>query len=224
MQFPSLSLRLYWPIWIVAILSCVPEIILQLSDAGFLGQIFWRPLAYQYGGFWSGLLRDWQPNYAAQPWTMFGTYAVLHAGASHLAGNLAVLVWLGPVLCRRLGAWPFMAIYLVSIVGGAAAFGLLSASNAPMVGASGALFGLAGAWVVTEYRATLRRGDTPGTALRHTAILCLMLVVLNVVTWFIEDGVLAWQTHLGGFLTGAGLAFLGTAKSAPAPTQPAAKT
>ena len=68
----------------------------------------------------------------------------------------------------------------------------------PMVGASGALFGLAGAWLAWEYvdRFTAR------IALWPVARVIGMLIALNVVLFYSMNGQLAWQTHLGGFLMG----------------------
>ena len=43
----------------------------------------------------SGLLTDWEPNFAYQPWLMFLTYAFLHGGLAHLAVNMVTLWSLG---------------------------------------------------------------------------------------------------------------------------------
>ena len=73
-----------------------------------------------------------------------------------------------------------------------------------MVGASGALFGLAGAWAALDWRAR-HRADPRGAA-RRAALVAAGLLALNLLGWLMEDGVLAWQTHLGGALAGAGVA------------------
>ena len=68
-----------------------------------------------------------------------------------------------------------------------------------MVGASGALFGRAGALISWDYvdRFTIRVGLWP--VLRAV----LFLVGLNIALWWAMKGQLAWETHLGGFLGGA---------------------
>jgi membrane associated rhomboid family serine protease len=71
-----------------------------------------------------------------------------------------------------------------------------------MVGASGALFGLAGALVGLHHRDRLATRDSQGPVVRAV----LGLVALNLVLWWAMDGQLAWETHLGGFLTGWGVA------------------
>jgi membrane associated rhomboid family serine protease len=70
-----------------------------------------------------------------------------------------------------------------------------------MVGASGALFGLAAAQVVAEVRLETRRGRQ---ILRGLG-LALALLVLNLLVWLLQGGQLAWETHLGGFLAGLAL-------------------
>jgi len=194
--------------------SALPELVLQAADLGLVGTPRWRLLAYQYGAFWAGLLHNWRPNFALQPWTMFLTYAVLHAGIGHLAGNMLTLVLLGQPLAARLGPWRFLCVYAGGTLGGAAAFGLMTASPQPMVGASGALFGLAGAFIARDWRQRRRQGRPAGPVLAVLA----GLVLLNLLIWLALGGMLAWETHLGGFLAGAGIAVaLGGRGPAPIP-------
>ncbi|MBP1804939.1 rhomboid family intramembrane serine protease [Rubellimicrobium aerolatum] len=184
------------------------EAVLLAADRGLWGSPLWRVTAYQYGGFWSGLLRDWQPNYPGQAVLMFATYAFLHGGPGHALGNMATLATLTPSLARRLGAWRLAVVYALSALGGAVVFGLLSATAAPMVGASGAIFGLAGAALVLYWEEQRR----PGGVLAALAV----LAALNLVTWVLAGGQLAWQTHLGGLLTGmAATRALGRAPDQP---------
>lgn len=191
-------------ILIALILACVvPEIILLAADLTLIGSPRWRPLAYQYGAFWAGLLHGWQPNFAAQPVTMFLSHAFLHTGPVHLVGNMLALAVLGQIVLERRGPWAFAPVYLAAILGGGAAFGLLSRSAVPMVGASGAIFGLAGAALVWRCQDQTRSDQR---RIRNLAELCgglLGLVVINLLMWWIQDGQLAWQTHLGGTLAGA---------------------
>lgn len=180
-------------LWGLIIACCAVEFTLEAADWGLVGTRQWRGLAYQYGAFWAGLLYNWQPNYAAQPWTMFLTYAFLHGGLGHLAGNMMTLLVIGRQVERRVGRAGFLLIYGLSAVGGGAVFGLLAPGAQPMVGASGALFGLVGAWQCWEWQAR-RRAPVWRTI--------LWLAMLNVVLWLALGGLLAWQTHLGGFLAG----------------------
>ncbi|MEY1556970.1 rhomboid family intramembrane serine protease [Yoonia sp. R2331] len=183
-------------------LCCLIEIVLTLSDWQVIDYVRLRQRAYEYAGFWPGLLDNWRPNYAAQPATMFLTYGFLHGGMGHLIVNMITLFSLGSAVMDRVIGRGFLVIYCGSILGGAVAYALLAQTPQPMVGASGALFGLAGALLGWNYldRVDLREGIGP--VIRMAGL----LIAINIVMWWALNGHLAWQTHLGGFLTGAVLA------------------
>ncbi|WP_156801065.1 rhomboid family intramembrane serine protease [Oceaniovalibus guishaninsula] len=178
----------------IAIVCCGIEGTLWLADWGLFGPYRWRVMSLEYGAFWRGLLLNWKPNYPGQPQAMFVTYAFLHGGPLHLLGNMLVLAWIGPQLADRVGQARFGLVWLVSLLGGAVAFALLSASLSPMVGASGALFGVIGALVALRWRTD--------RDWRRVAWASGGLVLLNLVTLIAQGGILAWETHLGGYLGG----------------------
>ena len=134
---------------------------------------------------------------AAEPWR-FLTAAFLHGGFLHLALNMYALWIVGSVLEPALGRWRFLALYLLSAIGGSVAV-LLFASPydlawvTAVVGASGAVFGLFGAIAMV-----LRR-------LGRDATQIVILVAINAVLGFVLPNI-AWQAHLGGLLVGLGLA------------------
>jgi len=183
---------------LLLLLACVlPEIVVQLGDK----PDFLRSTLIQNFAFWPGLLKGWHPNYPLQPVAMFVTYGFLHAGIWHLGFNMLTLISLGRSLYEDLGGWRFCVLYAAGLIGGAVGFALLSSRPFPMVGASGALFGLAGALLwqsVTEAPPTLA-----GIA-RLLAMPLALLIGLNVVMYWGLHGQLAWETHLGGFLAGLG--------------------
>jgi membrane associated rhomboid family serine protease len=186
-------------ILVIALLCIAIEALLQLSDHGLLGTARLRQTAYEYAGFWPGLLRGgWQPNYPTQPYLMFVTHGFLHGGFLHLVVNMATLFSLGAAVVWRVGTRGFLILYVAALIGGAAGYGLLAETYRPMVGASGALFGLAGGLVAWEYvdRFTLEE------ALWPVVRAILLLVGLNVVLYWAMGGQLAWETHLGGFVLG----------------------
>lgn len=182
--------------------TALPEVILWGADTGLWGTPRWRMIAFEYGAFWAGLLDNWRPNYALQPVAMFVTYGFLHAGPVHFTVNMITLLSLAPPILVRVGPARLMLLYAVSLIGGAAGFALLGPVAAPMVGASGALFGLAGAYLAWEWSDRRAAGISRWPVLRVT----LMLVGLNLVLWWVMAGGLAWQTHLGGFVAGAAMA------------------
>ena len=195
---PIGALRGDLAILVLAAVLVIVEFNLMAADFGWAWSKSTRNLAYQYAGFWPGLLTDWQPNYAYQPQVMFATYAFLHGGMLHLIVNLITLWSLGHAAIDRIGRTGFALLYFLSILGGALGYAALWTTPQPMVGASGALFGLAGAWLAWEYvdRFSAR------IALWPVARVILMLIALNVVLYFSMNGQLAWQTHLGGFVVG----------------------
>jgi len=180
------------------------EMILILGDNGFPGLAGLRPGVFALASFRPELLHGVDALYPGQKLAMFLTYSLLHAGIAHLAVNMLTLVALGTSVLRRAGQGGFLEIYLAATLGGAVGYALIGAPDIPMVGASGALFGLAGAligWEISDAR-TMRQSLWP--ALR----LILLLVVLNVVLWVAAGGRVAWQAHLGGGVAGMIIALL----------------
>lgn len=132
---------------------------------------------------------------AGQVWRLF-TAMFLHIGVLHLLFNLYALNALGPLVEGYFGHLRFAIIY---ILGGL--FGSLASyafSPVPSAGASGAIFGLAGA--VTIY--FLRYRENFGA--RGRAILQNMLVVIgiNLVFGMAMAGIDNWG-HVGGLVGGA---------------------
>jgi membrane associated rhomboid family serine protease len=131
------------------------------------------------------------------------TAAFLHSTTPlHILFNMWALVVVGPSLEQALGRLRFIAVYLVSALGGSVLFYYLGAPNMPSVGASGAIFGLFGAWFVVARRLRL---DARGI---------VVLIAINLVISFTIPNI-AWQAHVGGLITGAAL----TAAYAYAPRQ-----
>lgn len=186
----------------ILILCIVIEAALEGADAHLWGTPSWRPLAYDYGAFWGGLLTGVHPLYPGQPVVMFLSYSLLHGGFWHVTLNMFTLVSLTRPVTIRLGQGRFLALYLLSALGGAAGFALFSFTTAPMIGASGALFGMAGAILGWAWSDRRRLGWPRAEAARVLARPLLYLVGFNVVFFIVTHGQLAWGAHLGGFLVG----------------------
>lgn len=188
------------PLFVLALVCALPEGALLLTpDPAFLrGQLL------QNFAFWPGILGGgWAPNYPLQGAVMFLTYGFLHAGISHFLFNMMTLVSLGAPLLSALGTGRFLLLYAAGLVGGGLGYALLSTSPQPMVGASGALFALAGALVVQAFARDWRAGSH-AAALRAAIWPIVLLVGLNVVMYVAMNGQLAWEAHLGGALAGMG--------------------
>lgn len=184
---------------VALIASCVTvEFALTLADFGVFSYPRLRSLAYEYGAFWPGLLRNWAPNFPAQPYSMFITHGFLHGGLLHLAFNMITLRSLGRVVIDRIGPGSFLTLYFASMVGGAAAYAVMSTNGQPMVGASGALFGLAGALTAWQWVAQ----PNTRSSIRATWKLITFLLGINLLMYLVFSGGVAWQTHIGGMLVG----------------------
>ncbi|MCC5985871.1 MAG: rhomboid family intramembrane serine protease [Rhodobacteraceae bacterium] len=185
-------------LWLVG-LTCLPEALFTLLSADLIGQGNLRNLALVYGAFWNGLLQEgWAPLYPFQRELMFVSYAFLHGGFLHLIGNMIAVLALGGIVVARIGQQGFLLLYGLTAIGGAAGFALLSGSTAPMVGASGAVFGLIGAWKFWEWQVRRHMRASMAPLWRSLA----GLAALNVLLWLLLSGLLAWEAHLGGFVTG----------------------
>lgn len=137
-----------------------------------------------------------------QLWRLL-TSGFLHFGPVHLAFNMIALWVIGRDLETVLGRGRFVAVYLVSLLGGSAAVFLLENPDRLTAGASGAVYGLMGGLAVV----LLRMRRSPGPALG--------IIAINVVITFVVPG-LSLFGHLGG------LAF-GTAATAAMAYAPAAR-
>jgi membrane associated rhomboid family serine protease len=145
--------------------------------------------------------------------TLF-TSMFMHGGFMHLAGNMLYLWIFGDNIEGALGHFRFVIFYF--LCGTAAAFTqILSApdSTIPMIGASGAVSGVLGAYLIFYPRARIRTFVFLGifiTFLRLPAVLLLGFWILGQVISAVvsnpgSPGV-AWFAHLGGFFMGMLLA------------------
>ena len=124
------------------------------------------------------------------------TAAFLHGDFMHIAFNMYALYLFGPPLERDVGSPAFAAMYVASAIAGGAAYYLLVPFGFA-VGASGAIFGLFGAFLVASYRG--RHTQVGRASLRQL----LILLGINLVIGFVPGLGIAWQAHLGGLLAGA---------------------
>lgn len=139
-----------------------------------------------------------------------------HAGIFHLLGNMLFLILLGPALEQRIGKLRFAVVYFLSGIVATLTFSaVLWGEPVYLLGASGAISGIIGTFLVTYPRdkITMILGfflipDAPVWAV--SAVWFLFNVVIAV-----GSPQTAWEAHLGGFLAGAviGLLFYKAVKS-----------
>ncbi|HSF84541.1 MAG TPA: rhomboid family intramembrane serine protease [Acidimicrobiia bacterium] len=133
-------------------------------------------------------------------WRVF-TAAFLHGGIVHIFFNMYVLYIFGPRMEIQVGSVPFALLYAASAAGGGAASYLLGPLNQVAVGASGAIFGLFGAWIYVAFR---MRGTAGGRAMfNQLGVLLLINLALPLIIPNID-----WRAHVGGLVTGVLIAAL----------------
>lgn len=162
---------------------CVAVYLLQLVSGGAAtNALFYHPLLTE-----------------SQPWRML-TSLFVHSEQSflHIIFNMYSLLIFGPILERALGRWRFLALYLLSGFGGSVAV-LLIDPRIGVVGASGAIFGLLGAFFVIQRR------------FGGNSVQLMIVIGLNLVIGFVIPNI-AWQAHIGGLVAGGitALVFLRT--------------
>ena len=129
---------------------------------------------------------------AFEPWRMLTTVFVHSQNfIFHVALNMYSLWLFGQALEPMLGRARFLALYLISGFAGSLGVLFLTDGTTPVVGASGAIFGLMGAFLVIQRKLG---GNMNGL---------LVLVGINLVIGFIPGLNVAWQAHLGGLIGGA---------------------
>jgi membrane associated rhomboid family serine protease len=147
-----------------------------------------------------------------QQWLTVFTHMFLHGGVLHLLGNVWFLWIFGGNVEDRLGSFRFLLFYLAA--GGAAAAAQTLAglsSTLPMVGASGAISGVLGAYLIlfpTAFVWTLVPWIVPILPVPAMVFLVLWFVMqaFNGVGSLLDgsgaEGGVAWWAHAGGFVAG----------------------
>ncbi len=130
---------------------------------------------------------EWIGGVSSGAWWQILTSAFTHSDLIHIAFNMFALWILGPQLERLLGRARFLALYLVSALVASAFVMLFSAPFVSTVGASGAIFGMLGAFLLVARK--------HGGNVRQ-------ILILNVVITVMGSSFISWQGHLGGLIGG----------------------
>jgi membrane associated rhomboid family serine protease len=129
------------------------------------------------------------PFVAHGDWWRLVTAMFLHASVLHIGFNMYALWAIGRLVEQYLGPARYIGLYFVSGLAGSAG-ALLQTPNTPVLGASGAIFGILGAMLVIEWQVT---GSLAGQAMG--------LIVINLVISFLIPGI-SWGGHVGGLIGG----------------------
>ena len=198
------------------ILICVLVFFLEISS----GQQGMQQIIYKFGLIPSSLLGLSQlpPNLDVVPasFTLI-TSMFLHGGWMHLIGNMWFLWIFGNNIEDELGHGRFLLFYILSGFGAAALQIIIGPnSDIPMVGASGAISGVLGAYMLLYPKARILTLVFLGffiTMMRVTAIWFLgiwfgMQLLYGLASAGGTGGGIAWWAHIGGFLAGVGLLYV----------------
>src|SRR5689334_23048763 len=129
------------------------------------------------------------PLVASGDWWRLITSAFLHASLLHIAFNMYFLWFVGSAVEAALGRGRFLLIYFVSALAGSAG-ALVHTPNAPVVGASGAIFGILGAALVLERQRNYVLGGSAAA-----------LIVINLILSFTLNNI-SIGGHIGGLIGG----------------------
>jgi membrane associated rhomboid family serine protease len=171
----------------------VTKILLGLNVAVFVA--IWavgRPLSDELLLFGQATTERFGPieGVAEGQWYRLLTSAFSHEEIWHIGMNMLALWVLGPQLEAALGRSRFLALYLLSALGGSTLTYVIADPQQASLGASGAIFGLFGAMVVL-----IRR-------LEYDMRPILILLAINLVFTFTWSSI-AWEAHVGGLVAGA---------------------
>lgn len=139
-------------------------------------------------------------------WARLVTYTFLHAGLLHLAGNMITLWVFGDNIEDALGHWRYALFFVIAGAAGGLAEAAFSANpEIPVVGASGAVSGVMGAYLMLHPRAKIfvLVGFRVPVAL-PAGIFVGFLIALNLAMALSGDtaAMVAWWAHIGGFAIG----------------------
>lgn len=154
------------------------------------------------------------PRVPGEVWLTLFTHQFLHAGWAHLLGNMLFLWIFGDNVEDRLGHLPYLGFYLACGAGAALVQAAITpTSTVPMVGASGAIAGVLGAYLVFYPAATvvalvpaflfLLPVEIPAVIFLPFWFVTQLLSGLAAITRVPATGGTAFWAHAGGFLLGA---------------------
>ena len=160
--------------------SATLSLITFISAAYLLNLVY--PTFYEKATLYGPLVNS------GEYWRLF-TVALVHGGLTHLFFNMFSLLVLGNPIEAALGKARFLVIFFFSLLTGSLASLYLNSYPHVSVGASGAIFGLFGAFIAL------------GKRLNQGARDIYVIVGLNFALGFILGGI-DWRAHLGGLIGG----------------------
>jgi membrane associated rhomboid family serine protease len=159
--------------------------------------------------------RDLAPLIPVPFWSTLVTSMFLHGGWMHLGGNMLYLWIFGDNLEHRMGHVRFLVFYLLcGLAAGGAHIVFNSASNVPTVGASGAISGILGGYLLLFPKNRVRvltRGGVMGVPAMYVLGFWIFIQFINSAGSMAntsetgDSGGVAYLAHVGGFVAGLAL-------------------
>ena len=204
-----------FPLFTIGLIAiCVVFFLLEVA-VGATGEEAYSRFIHQ-GGLVPYEVTHWRdigpPALVPLPFTAF-TSMFMHADFMHLAGNMLYLWIFGNNVEDELGKIGFLLFYVASGIAAAALQVVFApASEIPMVGASGAIAGVLGAYLVVFPHARIRSLVIFGFFIRMVDVPAYALLgfwfVLQILSSLGGGAGVAWWAHIGGFAFGAAVFFL----------------
>ena len=182
---------------------CVLIFLLQLSSQSYkTGELF-----YSYGLIPSVLMSNNQlpmDLYVIPAWLTIFTSMFMHGGFMHLIGNMLYMWIFADNIEDGLGTFKFLVFYLLAGVGAAMTQVMIDVnSQVPMVGASGAIGGVLGAYLINHPNAKVLVLIPFGFFSQLIKIKALYVLGFWFILQFISSGGgVAYAAHIGGFISG----------------------
>ena len=148
-----------------------------------------------------------EANWPALPvWLTPLSATLIHAGFLHLLTNMLLLLWCGREVERVLGPAPLITLYLAGAFAAAAGqYALAPTANYPMVGASGAVSALVGAFAMSFSRPkAIVRNFKLNRAINVLWMLAAWVILQWMTTYLmgLQGVMVATGAHVGGFIAG----------------------
>ncbi|ABS63500.1 Rhomboid family protein [Parvibaculum lavamentivorans DS-1] len=191
------------------IAACVGVFFWQFSQAPGAAEL----AVYQFGLIPGVLFGSTEMTDAPVPaWATVITSMFMHGGLAHLGGNMLYLWIFGDNIELAMGRLRFILFYIVCGVAAALSHALLvPASTVPLVGASGAISGVLGAYLLLYPRGRVRVLFIPFPVILLRTFYVPAIIVLGL--WFViqvasglaspvEEAGVAFWAHVGGFVAG----------------------
>ncbi len=155
------------------------------------------------------LARDIPPTIPLPFWSTLITSMFLHGGWLHLGGNMLYLWIFGDNLEKTMGHARFLVFYLAcGVAAGLAHIFFSGASNVPTIGASGAISGVLGGYLVLFPRNRVRVLTRAGIVAMPAIVVLGFWIVIQLISGIgslavrTETGGVAYVAHIGGFVAG----------------------